>query len=99
MARNKSGKRRLLYSNDYTPIYFTYYLVFPKGETWLDQIEFQNHTTSEMNDYEIDRTAFPLDVRQKLKHKKEADWKDHNGVTHRVIIETQKRERVWGVKR
>lgn len=97
--KNSSKKQRLLYSNDYTPIYFTYYLTFPKGETWCNQVEFQNHIDDSGLDFEINNTNFPIDVKQKLRHKKEADWKDHNGVGHRVIIETQKRERVWGSKR
>lgn len=97
--KNSAKKRRLLYSNDYTPIYFTYYLTFPKGETWCNQVEFQNHIDDSGLEFEINNTNFPIDVKQKLRHKKEADWKDHNGVAHRVIIETQKREKVWGTRR
>lgn len=96
--KNSALKRRVLYSNDYKPIYLTYYLVFPKGETWLKQVEFQNHDKSEQVSWEIDQMIFPIDIKNKLKHKKEADWKDHNGVVHRLVVEYVKRETVgkWG---
>jgi hypothetical protein len=97
MAKNRASKFRALYTNDYTPIFFTYYLVFPDGDTWCRQQEFQNHEANkEMMEYEINRTAFSIDVKQKLRHKKEADWKDHNGVEHRVVIESKLRDEKWG---
>lgn len=102
--KNKAGVRRAIYTNDYTPIYLTYYLVFPKkagGDTWCKQVEFQNHDDSKLVSWEIDQMVFPIDVKNKLKHKKEADWKDHNGVEHRLVIEHVVRPTVgnWGVKR
>lgn len=96
--KNSSKKRRILYSNDYRPIYLTYYFIFPKGDTWLKQVEFQNHDNSDLVNWEIDQMNFPIDIKNKLKHKKEADWKDHNSVTHRLVIEHTQRETVgrWG---
>lgn len=92
------AKKRTYYTNDYRPIYLTYYFVFPKGDTWLKQVEFQNHDDSSMVDWEIDQMIFPIDIKNKLKHKREASWKDHNSVEHRVVVEYVKREAVgkWG---
>ena len=92
-------KRRALYTDDYEPIFFTYYLKFPKGEEWCDQVEFYNSHTKDGFEYELNKTNFPPDIKMKLRHKKQASWKDHNGVEHSVIVETKRRERVWGSKR
>jgi len=98
---NRPSKFRPFYTNDYTPIYVTYYLVFPKksgGDTWCKQVEFQNHDNQDLVKWEIDKMSFPIDIKNKLKHKKEADWKDQNGVEHRIIIENEQRPTVgrWG---
>lgn len=64
--KNSALKRRVLYSNDYKPIYITYYIVFPKGETWVNQVEFQNHDKSEQVSWEIDQMTFPIDIKNIL---------------------------------
>lgn len=78
--------------------YFTYYLIFPGDEdVWVDQSPFVNELQ-----FELKNTRWRInspDVYRDLLHRGEATWKDHNGVTHRVVIEAVQRPRRWGVKR
>lgn len=77
--------------------YFTYYLIFPgDNEMWTDQTPFVHELQ-----YELKKTSFgkdPYKVRDLL-NKGETHWKDHNGVTHRVVIENVRRPKIWGAKR
>jgi hypothetical protein len=75
--------------------YFTYYLEFPDGERWQDQSPFVGNLG-----YLIKTTQFykKPEVLRGLMMKGSAHWKDHNGVTHRVIIEDEARPRIWGAQ-
>lgn len=77
--------------------YFTYYLIFPgEKDYWVDQtpfihdLQFQLKNTRWGND--------PIKCRDLLV-KGETSWRDSNGVTHRVVVESEKRPRRWGVRR
>lgn len=76
--------------------YFTYYLHFPDGDTWCNQVPFVHDLF-----FELRRTAFvkknPAMARDILVNG-ECHWKDHNGVEHRVVVENEKREKVWGTR-
>lgn len=73
--------------------YFTYYLIFPDGETWCDQSPFVHDLQ-----FQLRQTAWRNDQGKcrDLLVKGETTWSDHNGVKHRVVVEDVKRERVWG---
>lgn len=75
--------------------YFTYYLHFPDGEVWIDQVPFVHDLQFELN-----RATFTKnpDVIRDLLQKKETHWVDHNGVTWRIVIEKTKRRKRWGTK-
>lgn len=82
--------------------YFTYYLIFPRGskekraadDVWCAQIpfihdlQFQLKQTSWRND--------PVKCNDLIR-KGETKWIDHNGVTHRIVIEDVVRPRRWGI--
>lgn len=74
--------------------YFTYYLIWP-GEVdfWVDQTPFIHDLQ-----FELKNTSFGKDPAKArdLLTKGETKWKDHNGVTHRVVIEDVERPRKWG---
>ncbi len=77
--------------------YFTYYLIFPgSNEAWVDQSPFVHDLQ-----FELSRTRWSNDRNKMndLLKKGETQWKDNNGVTHRVVIETVERPRVWGIKK
>jgi hypothetical protein len=77
--------------------YFTYYLIFPKDkDVWVDQVPFV-HPLS----YELKRTTFGKnpEVARTIMKNGECHWKDHNGVTHRVVVEEEVRAKNWGVKK
>ena len=77
--------------------YFTYYLIFPGDkEMWVDQTPFVHELQ-----FQLQNTAWRHDHKKvrDLLHKGETHWKDHNGVEHRVVIESTKRPTNWGVKR
>lgn len=82
---------------DHTPgtiRYFTYYIYFPQDkEEWVDQISFV-HPLS----WELKHSAFKDDALKcnDLLKRGETSWRDHNGVMHRIVIETEKRPRKWG---
>ncbi len=74
--------------------YFTYYLIFPgDNDFWVDQSPFVHDLQ-----FELKQTTFrgAPDIYRDLLTKGEAKWKDHNGVTHRVVIEDVQRPRKWG---
>lgn len=76
--------------------YFTYSLIFPKDkDVWVDQIAFVHPLT-----HELKRTTFGKnpDIARKIMQNGEVHWKDHNGVTHRIVVEETVRPRNWGVK-
>lgn len=74
--------------------YWTYYLIFPDGTEWVDQMPFIHDMQ-----FELKNSCFDIEPHQKrdLLVKGETHWKDHNGVTHRVVIEGTERPRRWGV--
>ncbi len=73
--------------------YFTYYLIFPDDTYWVDQTPFTHNV-----EYELNLTTFGKvpRLRKSLLKTGECSWKDMNGMWHRVVIEKQKRKRVWG---
>lgn len=75
--------------------YFTYFLRFPDGEEWVDQIPFVHDLR-----YELSQPVFELHVHMKhdLLTKGETFWRDNNSVEHHVKVETVERPRVWGTK-
>lgn len=77
--------------------YWTYYLIFPGDkDVWVDQTPFVHDIQ-----FEIKNTRWKNDpgkVRDILT-KGETKWTDHNGVTHRVVVESTPRARKWGVPR
>lgn len=73
--------------------YFTYYLIFPDGDIWVDQTPFVHDLQ-----FELKNTRFakdPLKARDIL-IKGETSWKDHNGVGHRIVVESTERPKKWG---
>lgn len=84
--------------------YLTYYLEFPRGseekkradDTWCAQIPFVHDLQ-----FWLKQTRWKNDmvVTNDLIRKGETKWRDHNGVTHRIIIEDVKRPRRWGINR
>lgn len=77
--------------------YLTYQLIFPgDNEVWTDQLPFVENVQSYLKKtrWKNDPTAT-----RNLLVKGEHHFKDHNGVTHRVLIETTQRPKVWGKRR
>jgi len=76
--------------------YLTYYLIFPHDrDIWQDQITILHDLQFEMT-----RWAFiKKDPKRanELLTRGETHWKDDHGVTHRVVIESTKRNRRWGL--
>lgn len=76
--------------------YFTYYLIFPHDkEVWVDQLPFVHDLVWEL------RQTFLKDkpeLCRELLTKGEIMMKTPDGVTHRLVIEETKRNRVWGTK-
>lgn len=76
--------------------YFTYYLEFPDGETWRDQIPFIHPL-----DFELAQTRWKQhepNVYRELTQKGETRFVDQNGVKHIIVIEEQARPKHWGTK-
>lgn len=74
--------------------YFTYWVIFPgDNEAWVDQTPFVHNLQ-----FQLKKTAFDQAQCRDLLLKGETQWKDNNGVTHRVVIEETKRPKVWGTK-
>jgi hypothetical protein len=74
--------------------YFTYYLEFPDGERWQDQIPFVHAL-----DFEIKNTNWPKhnpSVYRDIVTKGEARFTDQNGVKHIIVVEEKVRPRHWG---
>lgn len=75
--------------------YFTYWLTFPDGETWVDQapivhdLVFTIKNSTFAKNYEASRS---------LLQKGEYKWKDRAGVEHYVKIENFQRPKRWGTK-
>lgn len=84
---------------DHTPgkvRYLTYYLEFPDGDTWCDQIKFV-HPLS----FELQRTRWykhEPGIYRDLMAKGEGSFKDQNGVRHIIKVEEIERPRKWGSK-
>jgi hypothetical protein len=75
--------------------YFTYSLEFPDGDHWMDQLPFVGPL-----DQILPTTQFGTnpDIAKKLLLAGEAHFRDSNGVTHRVQIESERRPRRWGIR-
>lgn len=76
--------------------YFTYWIRFPDGEEWVDQVPFVHEL-----DFELRQSVFDLDPIKKndLLTKGETHWKDKNSVEHLVRVENVERKRNWGPKK
>lgn len=76
--------------------YFTYFLHFPKDKDhWVAQTPFIHNLQ-----FQLGQTRWRNDKNKcrDLLTKGETQWKDHNGVLHRVVIEDIERPRRWGTK-
>lgn len=73
--------------------YFTYYLIFPDDTYWVDQQPFVHNL-----EYELTKATFGKipRLRKKILKTGECSWKDQNGVWHKIVIEKEKRQRIWG---
>lgn len=92
------------YTKEHTPgtvRYFTYYLEWPDGsEPWIDQVPFVHDLQFELKNTRFMKDPLvPAHVATDLLRKGEAQWKDHNGVVNRIVIEKTKRNRRWGTRR
>lgn len=69
--------------------YFTYYIIFPDGEEWMEQIPFIHELQ-----FELRNTTFGQDpnLARDILNKGECMWKDHNGVKHRIVVEERMRK-------
>jgi hypothetical protein len=77
--------------------YLTYQLIFPGDkDVWTDQEPFWGPLDTWLR---LTTFARRPDVCAELLIKGEARWKDTNGVTHKLSIDTQERPRVWGTKK
>jgi hypothetical protein len=74
--------------------FFTYWIIFPDGDEWVDQVPFVHDLQ-----WELKNSCFELEpvLKHELQKKGDIHWKDHNGITHRVKIESVRRSRRWGV--
>lgn len=85
--------------------YWTYFLTFPDGETWVDSTPFLHDLQFELQNmkhnprYSKNMSMSFSTFADKMLRKGECHWKDRNGVEHRVKIEDIERARVWGTKR
>lgn len=83
--------------DSYEVRYFTYYLYFPgDADYWVTQTPFIHDLQFELKNTRWAKN--PTICSELLKHG-ETHWKDPNGVTHRIVIETKERPRKWGVNR
>jgi hypothetical protein len=75
--------------------YWTYYMHFPgeMDDPWIDQTPFIHDLQ-----FELKNTTFGKDpeLARNILLKGECQWKDHNGVTHRVVVDDTIRVRKWG---
>lgn len=74
--------------------YFTYFLYFPGDkDVWVDQSPFIHDLQ-----FQLGQTRWRNDknICNDLLKKGETNWKDSNGVRHRVVIEDIERPRKWG---
>lgn len=81
--------------------YFTYWLEFPDGETWVDQTPFIHSLQFELQNMVAMNKNMKMEwmVRaNEIANKGESRWTDNNGVKHCIKIEDTKRNRVWGSK-
>lgn len=84
--------------------YFTYYLIFPVGseehrkadDTWCAQIPFIHDLQ-----FQLKQTKWANDpiICGDLIRRGETKWRDHNGVTHRIVVEDVVRPKRWGINR
>lgn len=74
--------------------YFTYFLTFPDGDQWVDQVPFVHDLQ-----WELKHSCFEMEPFKKrdLLVKGETFWKDQNSVEHLVRIESVERVRNWGI--
>lgn len=74
--------------------YWTYYLEFPDGETWVQQEPFIHDLQ-----WELAQSCFDTEPHMKrdLLVKGETKWTDQNGLKHWVRIEDKEQPRRWGL--
>lgn len=75
--------------------YFTYYLQFPDGETWVDQSPFVGNLLDIIKSTRFFKIP---EAARNLTLKGEHSYKDHNGVNHFIKVEEEKRPRKWGTR-
>jgi hypothetical protein len=75
--------------------YLTYFLIFPgDNDYWVDQTPFIHDLQFELKNWHgINKNHKRV---RDILTKGETHWQDHNGVTHRLIIEEKQRARKWG---
>lgn len=90
--------KRLNSVKEHTPgqvRYFTYYLIWPgEKDYWVDQTPVVHDLQFALSQ---SRWRDNPQACNDLIRKGETTWKDHNGVTHRVVLEDKQRPRKWGV--
>lgn len=92
---NKLTKKLIQYAGGQVR-YFTYWLIFPDDEAWVEQKPFTGRIEEEVL---YTRWRKNPDVCRALSKHGNYSFKDHNGVTHKIVVEEQERPRVWGVRR
>lgn len=77
--------------------YCNYYLEFPDGEVWHDA----THIAGGFHSWVVRTTLFRSnpDAARSLMKKGAHHWKDHNGVTHRMVISETPVARKWGLNK
>lgn len=84
----------LVKSKEFHPRFFTYFVEFPDGETWVDQLPFIHDLQFELRNTRW-WTHHP-EVARDILVKGEGRWTDRNSVKHTVKVEDKKRPRIWG---
>jgi hypothetical protein len=79
----------------YDTRYFTYYLTFPgeENDPWIDQVPFIHELQFELRNTTFGKVP---DLARSILLTGECEWKDHNGVKHRVVVEEEARPKNWG---
>lgn len=76
--------------------YFSYFLQFPNGEEWVESRPFVHELSFELQNTTFGRVH---ELYRMMMKTGSCHWKDHNGVTHRVVVEDTPRLKVWGTKK
>lgn len=77
--------------------YFTYFLIFPGDhDFWVDQQPFVGKLHEQIRSTRFFKIPGAAEA---ICKKGEWSQKDHNGVTHRIVVEDFERPRKWGTRR